>query len=483
MILILFIILVALVFATRSSLYSPDPEKYGTYETIYEGECVPSGMGTGWHSETGTKRVIQRCIPNPDTQFGCLVLNPESEANKSIHSNLFRGEYTTLATQFGTLPCEVAKVYSEWVVLSTTECGVDDTESDIVEGVHDVSRICTLVENESDEPNYCIDNDGVLYDVGDIWVNTESCFIETDNAQESAGTWMTVLPLSNKSPDFLGQRSPAACELSANIVPESNCVPYDNTWDEGPGGFFDVLKEGAIYNTMTCVVPSYVDDNGITIASMTYNGPTDECTPADSTDLKINPEQVVDGTLPDPTNPILFPSDAPSCLSFCRVVPVGCFNNPSRYDADPPFNCLVGCFLNIMKGNKMLRQIGEGDDAQWLFIAPVGDTYQTGYPLYLLIGPRSLTDETLTSSFIGIANGIILGWLKRVDIGGPEYRMGFEAIYDSVDSNGIKSQDAEQFDLIYDSFTQTYSLPIAASDGEQLDMFTITSFEEVEGAT
>ena len=70
MILILFLVLIGVIFATRNSMFSPDPTKYGEFVTVSEGSCVPDGSGSTWSSNRGTMKVTQRCIPNPETQLG-----------------------------------------------------------------------------------------------------------------------------------------------------------------------------------------------------------------------------------------------------------------------------------------------------------------------------------------------------------------------------------------------------------------------------
>lgn len=474
MVVMIFLILIAVVFATRSTLYDPDPADYGTFETIQEGPCVPDGSGSTWQSRSGTRKVIQRCIPNPVTQHGCLVLDGVSE------SNIFRGEYVTYVTQVGTVPCEVADVYAEWKIMSETTCGVIEEDSDIVKGQKEVTRICEQVGNDPLEPNYCIDNEGTVYNIGDTWTTTEDCFIDVDNVQCPIGEWLIVDPPSNKSPDYLGGRVPSSCDFLPDLRYAQDCVPYDNAWAEGPGDFFDVLKEGMMYAPMTCVVEECDGPNkGV---PMTYNPPSDKCAVLECTVCRKNPSQTVDMSIPPDQNPVLCPTNAPECLQFCRVSPNDCKNLPERFLLEPgsPFNCLVGCPLLFFKGNRMLRMVGQ----LYLFVEPIQGTHPVEYEgeaVYFLLGPRELIDDnTLKASFLGFSDGQSLGWLKRLDSGGGLPVIDWEADFDNIYSFDTKSEDAEQFEFRYDVNTKTYSLPLAASNNEPLDLMKIVTVSEEE---
>jgi len=475
MILILFLILVGLIYATRSSLYNPDPLDYGTFVTVQEGPCVPEDSGSNWRSRNGTKRIVQRCIPNPRTNFGCLVLNGVSK------SNISRGEYVTYVTQINSLPCRTAKAYSDWRIISETSCGVVQEDSDIILGQKQVTRLCDQIGDNPLEPNYCIDDEGTVYNIGDTWTTTEDCFIPIDNTQCPLGEWQIVEPPSNKSPDYLGSRVPSSCDFLPELNYQQDCVPYDNTWEEGPGGFFDVLKEGMVYTPMTCVAEECDGPNkGILL---TYNPPsTDKCQELECTECKQDPYQTIDHSIPSNQNPVLCPTDAPECLQFCRVSPDNCNNLPERFRLEDgsPFNCLVGCPVVFYKGNRMLRLIGQ----LYLFSEPIEGTFPPEYPgeaVYFLLGPRELIDDnTLSASFLGFANNQSLGWLKRLDAGGSLPIIDWEPAFDNINSYDTTSEDAEQFELKYDPLTMTYSLPLAATDNVPLNMMKLVTVSQDE---
>nr|QBK93443.1 MAG: uncharacterized protein LCPAC404_01470 [Pithovirus LCPAC404] len=453
---VILIITIILVVIYRNSLFLASPNDFGDYNTLFTGDCMAATCG----ENNGTQTVIQNCIPNTNTGFGCLF--PDG-----------RQSFETITSQ---QPCTRQCEISGWQLQSETECLLTPPiPPDIcVEpgtlGSRSLTYECVSIDDQG--PNFC--NATLLdaslppqqFNVGDTLTVDKIC---SDYPNDICGIWRTVDPTPPAGTVSSDGVDPAPCLLNS-VFDDSLLFPgvECKTQNSAP---FDILKEGVLFDPMSCVTS---DPNEINTAPIDKDL-TLTCSPTDcGTDL-IDWENVVNVTIPDDFNPFICPSissitapqlqqDVATCTTLCSVFP-----NPDEYtigngDLDfllgrtfiasiPNVGYVASAEIPAIDGQIILFRDTRTDGNQVLDNTPLfifnydntreGCTQeqiqeQTG--IFFSIAPRSVSGGQFTSQFGLMIDVRYSGWMNLND-SAPVWVQA----YTEYNGPGIISSEANEY--------------------------------------
>lgn len=114
-----------LLFIFRKKIFKKDEIVFGTYVESSRGDCVTV---TGACDSDGTQTIIEECIPNPTTNYGCLDDNGDQ----------------TFKARITTARCELSCRTSSFVVSESEMCNRIDAITGLID---DSEKVCLIEKN------------------------------------------------------------------------------------------------------------------------------------------------------------------------------------------------------------------------------------------------------------------------------------------------------------------------------------------------
>lgn len=205
-------------------------EGYGVW-VKEEGRCRAKGQ---YCSEGGYKEVINRCIPNPETNRGCITPGTR-----------FTQTYETIVTQED---CPTQCYIQRWFPISTSEC---------INGLRETTYRCEL--NDPTGMNRCTNYEYIEYGTGVFPVLEEYKLGDELKVKETCtqNNGSSVPPIPNQGVWVLVERN-----VPLDMYVEADKAPiYNNTWEYQPLSYCaapDYLQEGKADLYVGCLADGYV---------------------------------------------------------------------------------------------------------------------------------------------------------------------------------------------------------------------------------
>jgi hypothetical protein len=293
---------------------------FGTYSDPVTGVCT----GTNLCTDPGQQAIVRKCIPNPDSNKGCIIPGGPDEGKQSYDSIVEVRE------------CSPQCVISNWQqILPDAPCVVKDVPISLcvpsgTRGTRKIEYRC--VSNDLTGTNKCTAYevqviDGVssyilnTYQLGEISSIENPC---SDFANPICGDWSVVVPLPPAQPVPIENQAIGPCALNVQFKTDLDCVINYKQVDDNP--IYNFLREGHLVNPLSCV---YTEDG-----DMFANTPVRRslrCPKLESPNCvlpqSITSDQIIGGDLPvnksgevETTLCGTITDRNPSCYQTCRLL-------------------------------------------------------------------------------------------------------------------------------------------------------------------